>query len=138
MAVSNVIRGCDVGTSLGIAVRAQGVPGVFRKRRAGTGQFGAFGVRVNAVLPGGIDTAIGKAEELAGVSAGDVQVRFYPEEEPFLRFIAHRIGITMKQFQTNIWLTEEERQLLQAAEYLKGFATRREFVQLLAPIGTEF
>lgn len=87
---------------------------------------------------GGLEAAIGKAEELAKVKPEDVQLRYYPEEEDFIEFLKHHLDTAVREMRQLAILTPEERQVLRAAEYLKTFTQRREFVQTLAPIDLEF
>lgn len=87
---------------------------------------------------GGLDMAVRKAEELAEVSESEVRIRFYPKEEGLFRFLMERFGSTLKQIRHDLLLSADERQILRAAEYLNSFMNRREFIQLLAPIDTDF
>ena len=87
---------------------------------------------------GGLNTAISKAAELANVTLDDVQIRSYPKEEDFLHFLLNKLGTAVHEIRQSMVFSLEEREIVRAAEYLKGFLERREFVQTLAPLDVEF
>jgi protease-4 len=87
---------------------------------------------------GGLDVAVNKVCELAHVRPGEIQVGHYPKEKDWFQFLIERLGATVSELQRNVWLSADERQILRAAEYLREFFNRREFVQLLTPIDTDF
>ncbi len=87
---------------------------------------------------GGLSAAINKAESLASLTPDDVQLRYYPEEEDLIKFLKQHLGAAIRQMSELATLTPEERQVLRAAEYLRTFTQRRDFVQTLAPVDLEF
>jgi hypothetical protein len=85
-----------------------------------------------------LDVAVRKAEELAGVSPEQMRIRNYPKEDDFLSFIMKRFDSTVREYRQSLLLSADERQILRAADYLNGFIQRRDFIQMRAPIDTDF
>jgi len=87
---------------------------------------------------GGLDSAIRKAEELAEIPDGESTLRYYPKAEGLFDFLSKRLSTGVQHSRVSVLLSRDERNVLQAADYLRSFYQRREFVQLLAPIDTDF
>ena len=87
---------------------------------------------------GGLSAAIEKAAELARLDVDDVRIRFYPKESDLFTFLMERFGSSIHALRNGLMVTPDERQMLRAIEFLKGYFHRRDFVQTLAPIDVEF
>ena len=86
---------------------------------------------------GGLPAAIDKAAALADLKTDEVRVRYYPKEEDLLSFLIERFSGSIRAVRESFVLSPDERQILRAVEYLKGYFQRRDFVQVLAPIDLE-
>ncbi|MBI5060476.1 signal peptide peptidase SppA [candidate division KSB1 bacterium] len=87
---------------------------------------------------GGLDVAVAKAAELAGMDSAAVQLRFYPEEQDWFTYLSRRLNLSAQSVWTRLWIGPEEAAIRQAADLLRNFATRREFVQATLPIEVDY
>jgi hypothetical protein len=72
------------------------------------------------------------------VTAEESGIRYYPKEDDIFTFLMKRFESTVKQVRQGMLLSADERQILRAADYLNRYVQRREFIQMLAPVDTEF
>ena len=83
---------------------------------------------------GGLDLAIRRAKELAGLTDRTVSLEYFPRQKDIVSYVLRRVLSEMRSLRSGWLLSPEEREFREAVEYLERFARQREFVQAILPV----
>jgi protease-4 len=87
---------------------------------------------------GGLDLAITRARELAGVTEANSSVHTYPEPQPWVIALLNELSRVIYSVSSGLPQTPEEREIKQAISCLREFMRERTFVRAYTPLDAEF
>jgi protease IV len=83
---------------------------------------------------GGLDLAVQRACELAKVSREQVVVRSYPQGKDLFRYLLRQFNTLAASCWDRLSLTDDERAVRLALDFITRFERQRDFVQMILPL----
>ncbi|MBU0509386.1 signal peptide peptidase SppA [bacterium] len=83
---------------------------------------------------GGLDFALDRACDLAGVDRESVAVERYPHPRGLLEFVLNQLETKVRMIQSRLLVPYDDPDMRRALDFLTKFNRQREYVQMLMPI----